>query len=198
MRNPYEILGIPASASMDDVKTAYRNKAREYCTDQAKMDELNSAYDTIVMNMGSGRVNTDAYQNTSYNENSSHSSDFSDIRAKLNSGRVDDAEMLLDGIPHDRRNAEWYYLKGTIQYRHGWLESALESFERAKDMEPSNVEYQNAYNNLHREKKGNFREARQTNNSEPSGCGSPCNICSGLLCADCCCECMGGDLIRCC
>ena len=29
------------------------------------------------------------------------------------------------------------------------------------------------------------------------GC-STCDICSGLMCADCCCECMGGDLIRCC
>ena len=29
------------------------------------------------------------------------------------------------------------------------------------------------------------------------GC-SACDLCSGLICADCCCECMGGDLIRCC
>ena len=29
------------------------------------------------------------------------------------------------------------------------------------------------------------------------GC-SGCDVCSGLLCADCCCECFGGDFIRCC
>ena len=29
------------------------------------------------------------------------------------------------------------------------------------------------------------------------GC-STCDICQGLICADCCCECMGGDLISCC
>ena len=29
------------------------------------------------------------------------------------------------------------------------------------------------------------------------GC-TACDICNGLICADCCCECMGGDLISCC
>ncbi|HBN81189.1 MAG TPA: molecular chaperone DnaJ, partial [Ruminococcaceae bacterium] len=27
---------------------------------------------------------------------------------------------------------------------------------------------------------------------------SACDACSSLICADCCCECMGGDLIPCC
>ena len=27
---------------------------------------------------------------------------------------------------------------------------------------------------------------------------TPCDCCTSLLCADCCCECMGGDLISCC
>ena len=29
-----------------------------------------------------------------------------------------------------------------------------------------------------------------------TGCG--CNWCLSLICADCCCECLGGDLISCC
>ena len=33
------------------------------------------------------------------------------------------------------------------------------------------------------------------NNSRRAGAG---DCCASLLCADCCCECMGGDLIRCC
>jgi hypothetical protein len=106
--------------------------------------------------------------------------------------------MLLDGIPYQRRNAEWFYLKGTIQHRRGWLESAAESFERAHNMEPGNPEYKAAFKQLYREKKGSFRQ--ETQNTSGGGC---CNcdagdICTGLCCADCCCECMGGDLIRCC
>lgn len=197
MKNPYEVLGVTSSASMDEVKRAYRDKARQYSENQAKMNELNDAYDFIVNNLSGNRTDT-SYADGEFGANSSagQTSEFGDIRAKLNSGRIDDAELLLDGIPYQRRNAEWYYLKGTIQHRRGWLESALESFKKAKKMEPGNSEYEAAYNQLERESKGNFRKSRQSDDND--GCCSPCNICSSLMCADCCCECMGGDLIRCC
>ena len=197
MKNPYEVLGVTSSASMDEVKRAYRDKARQYSENQAKMNELNDAYDFIVNNLSGNRTDT-SYADGEFGANSSagQTSEFGDIRAKLNSGRIDDAELLLDGIPYQRRNAEWYYLKGTIQHRRGWLESALESFKKAKKMEPGNSEYEAAYNQLERESKGNFRKSRQSDDND--GCCSPCNICSSFMCADCCCECMGGDLIRCC
>lgn len=197
MKNPYEVLGVTASASMDEIKRAYRDKARQYSENQAKMNELNDAYDFIINNLGGSRTNT-SYADSGFGANAAggQTSEFGDIRAKLNSGRIDDAETLLDGIPYQRRNAEWYYLKGTIQHRRGWLESALESFRKAKEMEPGNSEYEAAFNQLERESKGNFRKNRQ--NDDNDGCCSPCNICSSLMCADCCCECMGGDLIRCC
>ncbi len=195
MKNPYEVLGVTSSASMDEIKKAYRDKARLYSENQAKMDELNDAYDFIINNLGGNRTDG-SYSENSYDSTASQTSEFGDIRAKLNSGRIDDAEMLLDGIPYQHRNAEWYYLKGTIQHRKGWLESALESFKKANELEPGNAEYEAAYNQLKRESKGDFRKNRQ--DVDGDGCCSPCNICSSLMCADCCCECMGGDLIRCC
>ena len=197
MKNPYEVLRVTSSASMDEIKRAYRDKARRYSENQAKMDELNDAYDFIINNFGSNKGNT-SYADSGYGAGAAggQTSEFGDIRAKLNSGRIDDAEMLLDGIPYQRRNAEWYYLKGTIQHSKGWLESALENFRKAKEMEPGNSEYEAAFNQLERESKGDFRRNRQ--NEDNDGCCSPCNICSSLMCADCCCECMGGDLIRCC
>ena len=197
MKNPYEVLGVTAAAGMDEIKRAYRDKARQFSEDQAKMNELNEAYDFIINNFSSSKSSA-SYADSGFGANAAtgQTSEFGDIRAKLNSGRIDDAEMLLDGIPYQRRNAEWYYLKGTIQHRKGWLESALESFKKAREMEPGNSEYEAAYNQLERESKGNFRRSRQ--NDDNDGCCSPCNICSSLMCADCCCECMGGDLIRCC
>lgn len=205
MRNPYEVLGLEQGASLDEVKKAYRELARIHNNDYQKMDELNAAYDTIVMNFGNkNRSNTYANTNAQYTYESNTTegtSEFGDIRAKLNGGRIDDAEMLLDGIPHQRRNAEWFYLKGTIQHRRGWLESAAESFERAHRMDPENPEYKAAFKQLNREKKGDYRRERKS--SSANGCCNPCgcdgcDICAGLCCADCCCECLGGDLIRCC
>ena len=169
MKNPYEVLSVTSSASMDEIKRAYRDKARRYSENQAKMDELNDAYDFIINNFGSNKGNT-SYADSGYGAGAAggQTSEFGDIRAKLNSGRIDDAEMLLDGIPYQRRNAEWYYLKGTIQHRKGWLESALENFRKAKEMEPGNSEYEAAFNQLERESKGDFRRNRQ--NEDNDGC----------------------------
>ncbi|MBP3442104.1 MAG: DnaJ domain-containing protein [Clostridia bacterium] len=206
MGNPYEVLGLSPDASLDDVKRAYRDLARLYNNDFQKMDELNAAYDAIVMNLGSKQKSTsyaDAGTDYSYASADNYTGDskFGDIRAKLNGGRIDDAEMLLDGIPYKQRDAEWFYLKGTIQHRRGWLESAAESFERAHRMDPENPEYKAAFKQLNREKKGDYRREHTT--SSAGGCCNPCgcdgcDICTGLCCADCCCECLGGDLIRCC
>lgn len=195
MKNPYEVLGISPYATMDDVKRAYREKARQFSDNQAKMDELNDAYDYMISKLGNSRGDSSYSDNTS-TERGGQTSEFGDIRAKLNSGRIDDAEVLLDGVPYQRRNAEWYYLKGSIQHRRGWLESALESFRKADELEPGNPEYHAAYEQLKRESKGDYRKSNRQDDDD--GCCSPCNICSSLMCADCCCECMGGDLIRCC
>ena len=193
MRNPYEVLGVPQGASAEQVNAAYRELVRKYqdSGNQSKIDELNSAYDEIIM--GSQRTG-----GSSSNGYSSYSStpDYSDIRAKINSGRLDDAQILLDGMPEYNRDAQWYYLKGTVQQKRGWLEEAAKNFATASNLDPSNNTYKMAYNKVVNARSGGYRTERRSS-SEKSGC-SGCDICSGLLCADCCCECFGGDLISCC
>lgn len=56
MDNPYEILGVSRDASMDEVKKAYRKKARENHPDlnpgdtaaEERMNKINEAYDRIT------------------------------------------------------------------------------------------------------------------------------------------------------
>ena len=106
---------------------------------------------------------------------------------------------LLEGIPQQRRDAEWYYLRGRVFYVHGWLDQAYSYYTRAVQMNPGNAEYQTALNQLMWQRNtgrpsGGYGDYRNVQSGGMSGC----DMCSGLICADCCCECMGGDLISCC
>lgn len=206
MKNPYEVLGVPENANDEQIKHAYKELARKYNEDkyssgplsgiaQKKMQEIDEAYDTIIMYRGSdfGSQKAQVPIEEPYQYNHRSQSEYNDIRATIQSGRIDDAQTLLDGIPPNIRNAEWYYLKGTVQHRRGWLEEAVKNFQTACDMDPNNSEYRAALSNLNNSRNGGYRTERTGN----GGC-SGCDICTGLLCTDCCCECFGGDCIPCC
>ncbi len=207
MNNPYEVLGISSSASIEQVKEAYRKLAAKYSSDEyasgplsshasRKMDEINEAYDNIILSREGTRADYGSSANSSSNS-SQYSSDFSDIRAKINAGRIDDAEIRLDGISPTQRNAEWYFLKGTVNHRRGWFEEAKKNFTIACQMDPSNNEYRSAFNSVGNNTSGGYRTRQRTSQTNNRNDGI-CDICSALLCADCCCECFGGDLIPCC
>ena len=194
MINPYEYLGLNRNATEQQVMDAYRSIAASIQnstgTDEEKtnrMNELNEAYD-FVLNEIRG---TGTYYNNSNSYNQS-TSQFYDVRQRINDGRIDDAETILDGIPNNMRSAEWHYLKGMIHQRRGWLNEAYRCYQTACRMDPSNSEYAAAFNSMNTNANGGYRTSRHS-----SDCDT-CDICQGLICADCCCECMGGDLIPCC
>ena len=202
MNDPYAVLGVSKNASDDEIKNAYRELARKYHPDNysdnpladlagEKMKEINDAYDAIMAqrrNRKSSKSNFEGY----YSANSS----FPEIRSLINQGRYEQAQELLDGVPVQSRNAEWYFLNGTTLYRRGWFDQAYTSFATASRMDPQNTEYRDALNNAKNQAGQRYNPYRSTYGS--SGDCSACDVCQGLICADCCCECMGGDLIPCC
>ena len=162
-----------------------------------KMKEINEAYDTIVSqrkNKKTGGYSSGGYSSTRGNT----ASGFNDVRSYIASGRIADAEQLLNGVPIESRNAEWYFLKGTVLYRRGWLEEAKDHFTRACQMDPGNPEYQAALNQAMNQRSGAYGGYNPNMNVNRVGGCNTCDVCNTLLCADCCCECMGGDLISCC
>ncbi|MBQ7288494.1 MAG: J domain-containing protein [Clostridia bacterium] len=198
MKNPYEVLGIDKKATDEQVKEAYRALAKKYHPDHyvdneladlaaEKMKEINEAYDTII---NSRRKHG---KQGSYPGNG----EFADIRSMIAAGRLDDAQELLDGVPVEMRSAEWYFLNGTVSYRRGWYDAAYTSFATACRMDSSNPEYRAAFARIQHQRSG-FGGYRGASNPNYRGGCDGCDVCSSLICADCCCECMGGDLIRCC
>jgi len=214
MTDPYKVLGVSSSATDDEIKEAYRAMAKKYHPDQysdspladlasEKMKEINEAYDTIVAqrkNRSAGGYSAGGYAYNGYTGagRTSGSSGFNDVRSYIMSGRIADAEQLLNGVPVESRNAEWYFLKGTVLFRRGWLEEAKEHFTRACQMDPGNPEYQAALNQAMNQRSGNYGGYNPNMNMNRVGGCNTCDVCNTLLCADCCCECMGGDLIGCC
>ena len=208
MTNPYKVLGVNEGATNEEIRAAYLSLVKKYHPDKytdpdmkqlanEKLKEINEAYDQLTKNPG--KTASSGYSGAAYGaggHGGSYSGPEADrfVRARslINTGNLDGAKTILDSI--QTRNAEWYYLYGIIYLRQGWYDKAREFLGRAYRTEPGNAEYAQAYNTL-RYTGNPYSRPRQ---STSYGNCSACDICSGLMCADCCCECMGGDLIRCC
>lgn len=204
MSDPYKVLGVSPYDTDEKIKLAYKELAKKYHPDnydssplsdlaEEKMKEINEAYDQIMDERRKKRAGDySSYYNSSSNYKSSN---YNDVRNLIMSGRIIDAEQILDGVNEAQRDAEWYFLKGTVLYKKGWLEEAYNNFNRACNMDPGNQEYKAAVNQINNQRNGVYGGYNPS--TANSGC-SGCDICTSLMCADCCCECMGGDLIRCC
>ena len=208
MKDPYSILGVSRDASDEEIKNAYHELVRKYHPDNytddnplkdlanEKMQEVNEAYDTI-MSMRSGS-NSDSKGSGYSNGSSGYGAGvYGEVRRLINDRKFKDAENILFNIPSADRTAEWHYLASVLLMHRGRQNDAMRELEIACAMEPGNIEYQKAkemFNNTAR----NYGSSYYDNGARPrSSSDEACNCCANLLCMDCLCECLGGDLIPC-
>lgn len=198
--NPYEVLGVPENADEETVKKAYRELVKKYHPDNykdnpladlanEKLQEVNEAYDMITKGKSGG-------SSSHYSSGSSYSgtnSKFTYIRSLIQQRRIADADAEL--ARNNDGSAEWHYLKGCVCVSRGWHFEGIQHLQTAVQMEPNNAEYRNMLNSIGMRRNGYTQTG---NNYGYQNNNDMCSCCSNLICADCCCEMMGGDLISCC
>lgn len=205
MSDPYRVLGVSPNATDDEIKSAYRELAKKYHPDNyanspladlagEKMKEINEAYDQIVKERRQRKSGGPA--SGGYTAYGAPASDYMDVRNLIMAGRVADAEQILDGVPPENRGAEWFFLKGTVLYKRGWLDEAYSDFARACQMDPRNAEYQAAFQQVTNQRNGMY--GGYNPNVPQYGNCSGCDVCTTLCAADLCCNCCGGGLGPCC
>lgn len=210
-KNPFVTLGITENVTQNELFQAYRKLRDEYSNKRfapgeegadacRKLEEIEAAYAEATEIL---RTNFDI---TTYGD------ELIRVEDAIKANDLDKAQDLLD--VEQNRNARWHYLQSVVFYRKNWHSDALKQLDFACKLEPDNTKYTEAREALLKqmhsngEQKSSFYNDRNQQGTERSyrdvppqgqmrGC-TPCNCCSSLICADCCCECMGGDLLTCC
>lgn len=202
MSDPYKVLGVSPDATDGEIKKAYRALVKQYHPDNYadnpladlaadKMKEINEAYAEIQQlrsNGGRSAGGSGSYNSSgsygSYDSYSSSGNDYARIRQLINSGRIAEAETILNRTSVGDRNAEWHFLKGVVLYRNGWVQDARAEIEDACRMDPYNNEYQ-AF--LQRMNSGAPQSPYSTGMRSGQDC-DVCDICSTMICLNCLCN----------
>ncbi len=213
IEDPYKVLGLGPDASDEDVKRAYRRLAKKYHPDlnpgdqeaARKMQEVNAAYEQIKnpekaqQSGGYGNYGGGYYdpfggyrQQRTYSEGPTGDQYQQGAYNYIRFGRYREALNILNNSAD--RNARWYYLSALANDGMGNQVTALEHIRKAVSMDPDNLEYQSALNQIeyggaaYRRQAGNYRGFTMG--------GDPCtNLCLCYLVNLFCC---GGRGMFCC
>ncbi len=217
MGDPYKVLGVSPDASDEEIKRAYRRLAKKYHPDlnpgdqeaARKMQEVNAAYEQIknpekASQQSGGYGGYGSYGGGyydpfgGYRQQGSYGGQTGDQYQQaayqyLRFGQYQQAVNALNNCTD--RNARWYYLSALANDGLGNQVTALEHIRKAVSMEPDNMDYLNALNQI---ENGGAAYRRQAGNFQGFDLGgSPCaNFCLCYLAQMLCCG--GTPIFFCC
>lgn len=210
--NPFVILGVDKNATQSEILEAYKQKRAYYQAHVFDEGESGAQAASMLNQLD------DAYQQAmemaveSATVTGEGESAYEQVKQAIRSKDLETAQKLLDDMSY--RGAEWHYYQSVVFYEKNWLNDTKKQLEIALQMDPQNEKYKRALDNLKKkidgsrpyDKEGSQgvynADSTQTDRTYTQRDGAVadgiCSACQALWCADCCCECMGGDLIRCC
>lgn len=166
MDDPYKVLGVSPDASDEEIKRAYRRLAKKYHPDlnpgdqeaARHMQQVNAAYEQIK--------NPEKFQQQTHQQSGyGYYDPFGGYRQAaynyIRFGRYREALNVLASC--GTRDARWYYLSALANDGVGNQVTALEHIRRAVSMEPDNMEYMQALEQIehggaaYRQQAGNFQ-----------------------------------------
>ena len=157
-RDPYSVLGVTRGATDREIKKAYRTLSRKYHPDsysdesqknwaEEKFREVQEAYNQIV-NERSGKTNQ-SYGG--YGDGGEYTEEDQHLMAAMNyirARRFNEAINVLNSM--ENRSARWYYFSSYANLGLGNNVVAMDYAKRAVELDPSNPEYQQYYQQLQR------------------------------------------------
>ena len=155
-RDPYSVLGVTRGATDREIKKAYRTLSRKYHPDsysdesqknwaEEKFREVQEAYNQIV-NERSGKTNQ-SYGG--YGDGGEYTEEDQYLMAAMNyirARRFNEAINVLNSM--ENRSARWYYFSSYANLGLGNNVVAMDYAKKAVELDPSNPEYQQYYQQL--------------------------------------------------
>ncbi len=143
MQKYFEILGLPTTATDEEIENAYIALKDKYSRERflegekgnkaaKELTKLETAYREIMENRASS--NSDGLES------------FVEVERLIKAGNLSLAQEKLDNISD--RGAEWHYLQSVIFYKKNWLNESRKQLEIALNIEPHNAKYGEAYSRL--------------------------------------------------
>lgn len=216
--NPFVILGVDSNASQSEILDAYKQKRAYYQEHVFDDGESGAQAARMLEQLDEAYQQAMELSHESATVSGEGESSFEAVKQAIRDKDPERAQQELDKVSY--RGAEWHYYQSIVFYEKNWLNDSKKQLEIALEMDPDNDKYVRALEKLKKningskpyDKEGSQGVYGKSNNQnghseaytsrsysqEASATDGCCAACQALWCADCCCECMGGDLIRCC